>query len=75
VATDNARHFGFQSAGEIDFTGLNRGNQPEQKRSDKTNAGAQREHAPVDFTGQGHGHSGARREKQDERVTAPMRDE
>ncbi len=75
AAADNTGHFGLQRAGEIDFAGLNRGNQAEQQSRDETNAGAEREHAPIDFAGQSHGNAGARGEKQNEGVTAPVRDE
>src|SRR4029077_1663892 len=61
--TDYAGHFRFQRARQIDFTRLQGGNEAEQQSRDEANTRAEREDAPVNLAGQGHGHAAARGEK------------
>ena len=73
ASTHHAARFGLQRGSEIDLAGLHGGNQPEQQRGDQANAGAQGEHAPIDFARQIHPPAAARREQQHEQVAAPVR--
>jgi hypothetical protein len=75
TAADDSGGFGFERARQIDSTILHGGREAKQNRGEQADPCAGHEDAPIDFTGQVHGHTGARGEKQDKGVAAPVRDE
>ena len=75
AAADHAGRFHFYRLREVDLAGLQGGDEAHQQRGGEANAGAEREHAPIDFAGQVHLHAAARGEEQHQRVAAPVRDQ
>jgi hypothetical protein len=72
TATDDSSRFGFERTGKIDFSILHGGNEPEQDSGEQTDCGAGEEDAPIDFSREMHGDTGARGKKKHERVATPV---